>query len=103
MAAHTAIAKYAGLQGAIIAALRSGLPITDSKYEALRSFTLHMLDKRGWADPANVDALMQAGYTQTTVLDIILAIGMKTLSNYTNHIAATPLDSAFEQFAWEHP
>jgi hypothetical protein len=26
---------------------------------------------------------------------------MKTLSNYTNHIADTPLDASFEPFAWE--
>ena len=103
MAAHTAIAKYSGLDEQDIEALRNGTPLIDSKQEALRVFTDHLLETRGWAAPDAIEALLSEGYDKTTILEVILAIGMKTLSNYTNHIAATPVDSAFEKFAWQKP
>lgn len=34
------------------------------------------------------------------VLEVVLGIGIKTLSNYTNHIAGTPLDEACAKAAW---
>ena len=34
------------------------------------------------------------------VLDIILGLSQKIISNYTNHIANTPVDAPFEKFAW---
>ncbi|MFI7115892.1 carboxymuconolactone decarboxylase family protein [Amycolatopsis sp. NPDC049868] len=37
-----------------------------------------------------VEEFLAAGYTERNVLDVILGVGMKTLSNYTNHIAHTP-------------
>ena len=27
----------------------------------------------------------------------------KVISNYTNHVAKTPVDAVFEKFAWEKP
>jgi len=103
MAAHTAIAKHSGLSEDDIAALRTGQPLTDSKHEALRAFTTHMLEVNGWAEEEPTNALLAAGYNQTTILEVILAIGMKTLSNYTNHVADTTVDPAFKKFAWEKP
>jgi len=103
MAAHTAIAKHSGLSDEDINALRTGSPLTDSRQEALRDFTSHMIAAKGWADDKKIEALLAAGYTNATILEVILAIGMKTLSNYTNHVAATPVDAAFKKFAWQKP
>ena len=51
----------------------------------------------------NVSAFLAAGYTQQSVLEVVLGVGMKTLSNYTNHLAETPLDDAFAPARWERP
>ena len=37
------------------------------------------------------------------MLEVILGVGFKTLSNYTNHVANTPLDAPFKRFAWSTP
>ncbi|MGI9308811.1 MAG: carboxymuconolactone decarboxylase family protein [Gammaproteobacteria bacterium] len=103
MAAHTAIAKHAGVEDQDIDALRNNQPLSNPKHETLRQFTVQMLEARGWVDDATIDALLAAGYSRSTVLDVILCIGMKTLSNYTNHIAHTPVDKAFTKFAWQKP
>jgi alkylhydroperoxidase family enzyme len=45
-------------------------------------------------------AFLHAGYSEKNVLDIILAIAVKTISNYSNHVMHTPLDARFEAQAW---
>ena len=62
-----------------------------------------MVEKRGWVAPSDLDAFLGAGFTREQVLEVILGIGMKTLSNYTNHVAKTPLDPAFQTLAWSRP
>ena len=47
-----------------------------------------------------VDRFLAAGYTRGNVFDVILGISLKRLSNYSNHIARTPLDPAFQAQAW---
>ncbi|MEL6597721.1 MAG: carboxymuconolactone decarboxylase family protein, partial [Pseudomonadota bacterium] len=32
--------------------------------------------------------------------EVILGVAQKVLSNYTNHIAQTPVDPAFTKFTW---
>ena len=43
----------------------------------------------------------EAGYGQQQVLEIILALSQKVMSNYVNHIAETPVDDAFKKFDWK--
>ncbi len=49
---------------------------------------------------AEVQAFLNAGYTRRNVLEVVLAYSQKIMSNYTNHLARTPLDKPFEKFAW---
>lgn len=49
---------------------------------------------------AEIEAFLDAGYSRGQVLEVVLGVGVKTLSNYTNHLAGTPLDNAFEKAAW---
>jgi alkylhydroperoxidase family enzyme len=50
---------------------------------------------------ADQDAFYAAGYNQQNLLDIILGMAQKTISNYTNHLAHTPVDEPFKKFAWQ--
>lgn len=102
MAAHSMIAKMSGMEEPDIEALRNGTALADPKLETLRRFTAHMVDARGWAEPGELEAMEAAGYTAESVLDVVFAIGMKTLSNYANHLADTPLDEGFAAFAWSN-
>lgn len=101
VAAHTAGLKMAGLAQHQIASIRERRPLADRKLEALRTFTTAVVDRRGWIDDAELKAFLQAGYTREQVLEVLVGVAMKTLSNYANHIAQTPLDKQFEAFAWE--
>lgn len=99
--AHTGIAKMMKVDDAITDALRDETPLPTAKLEALRSFTLAMIRDRGFVSDDETQAFLDAGYTQTNILEIILGAAQKLMSNYTNHFAKTPVDQVFQKFAWE--
>lgn len=101
MAVHSTVGKMHNLDNEIIEALRNGEPIKDGKFEALRKFTQTVIEKRGWLDEAEIEAFLSAGYSNAQMLEVIVGIAQKTLSNYINHIVQTPLDDAFEPNKWE--
>ena len=101
MAAHSTISKMTGVEGDVITALRNNTAIADPKLEALRLFTIVMHDTRGWPTDEAVQAFLAAGYTKQTMLEVVLGISYKTISNYTNHLAQTPVDDAFNADVWE--
>jgi len=100
VAAHSALAKSEGVPDEVIAALRGGWAIPDPQLEALRRFAAAVVSTRGWPDPETKQAFLEAGYTDAQGLEVVLAVGMKTLSNYTNHMARTPVDKAFASQQW---
>ncbi|WP_121066271.1 carboxymuconolactone decarboxylase family protein [Chachezhania antarctica] len=98
--AHTAIARQMRVSDAITDALRDGTPLPTARLEALRAFALEMVRERGVLGADDVQAFLDAGYTQRNVLEVILACAQKVMSNYTSHLAQVPLDKPFRKFAW---
>ena len=98
--AHTGVSKSMGVSDDISDALRNETPLPNARLEALRSFTLDVVRKRGNVDDGAVQAFLDAGFNQRQILEVILGVSMKVMSNYTNHIANTPVDSVFNRFAW---
>ncbi|WP_405410277.1 carboxymuconolactone decarboxylase family protein [Maribacter sp. Asnod1-A12] len=98
--AHTGIAKMMKVDDAITEALRNETPLADEKLEALRTMTLTIVRNRGNVTQEDLDTFYAAGYGEQQVLEIILGLSQKVISNYTNHIAHTPVDAPFQGFAW---
>ena len=98
--AHTAIAKMMEVSDTVIDALRDEAPLPSDKLEALRRFTLRTLRNRGHVDAEHLTEFFDAGYDHRAVLDVILILAQKTMSNYINHMAETPLDDFAKPFAW---
>jgi uncharacterized peroxidase-related enzyme len=104
VAAHSLIAKHmVKADPAIVDALRNGKPLPDSKLDALASFTCAVVKNRGAVCGQTLDKFITAGYSQAQVLEVVLGVAFKTLSNYTNHIINTPLDTGFQAEAWDEP
>jgi len=99
--AHTGIAKRMKLSDDISTALRDETPLPSPKLEALRTFTLQMLRERGNVTEAQVKTFFDAGYTHRAVLDVVLGLSQKVMSNYVNHVAETPLDEPVKPLAWK--
>ncbi len=101
LAAHSTIADATDVDPAITDAIRNDTTIPNRRLEALRNFTARVVQQRGLINEDDMKALFRVGYDHQTVLDVVTGVGMKTLSNYTNHIADTPLDTLFGGRRWE--
>ncbi len=99
--AHTGIAHMMKVDSAITEALRNREVMPTEKLQVLHATTLLMVRNRGELSQTEMQAFFDAGFTQQQLLEIVLGMAQKVMSNYTNHIAKTPLDSAFEKFKWK--
>ncbi|EMY81497.1 peroxidase-related enzyme [Psychroflexus gondwanensis] len=102
VAAHSFIAKHQSkVSKEVIDALRDRKKLSEAKYEALSKFAVSVTKERGFPTQEATNALKQAGYTDQHVAGVITGVGMKTLSNYINHISETKVDDMFAEFKWE--
>lgn len=104
-AGHTFLSRKAGVPEDVIHAIRDQQPIADSRLEALRSFAEIVAESRGFAGDAAVDGFIAAGFTKAQVLEVVTIIAAKVMSNYTNHLARTPLENfmADPALRWTDP
>ncbi len=100
VAAHSAIAGMMKLPESVVQTLRNRQPVEDEKLESLRSFTATVVQQRGHLKHYQVSEFLAAGFDGGAMLAVITAVALKTISNYANHIAETPLDDAFKSHAW---
>lgn len=99
--AHSTVAQAARMPEDILAALRDLRPLSDQKLNALRTLVMSILHHRGWVPEDDLAFFVAAGYGQRQLLDVLTIVALKTLSNYVNHIAHTPLDPQFSAQVWK--
>lgn len=92
LAAHTVIGGMVGFTAEQIAEIRHGRASFDPKLDALARLVFGITTERGHADPALVDAFLAAGWTQGNLVDAIVVIGDKTVTNYLHGTTKVPVD-----------
>lgn len=98
-AAHSMIAdKMSGVPGDVLQAIRAGQPIPDARLAALFALTQDLVKNLGQPSPAKVQAFLDAGFEESHLLNIILAVSVKVLSNYSNHAFGTEVDERFSAY-----
>lgn len=97
--AHTAIAHMMNVDASIIDALNNNTTLPNEKLEALRITTRLLVVNRGNLTDDEIAAFKAAGYGNQQLLEILLGLAQKTISNYVNHLANTPVDEKFAPFA----
>lgn len=104
-AGHTYLARQAQLDEGAVQSLRKGETISDRRLEALRHFVETVVRARGAVGDDAVEAFLAAGFTQRHVLEVVLIVATKTISNYVNHIVQTPRESfmADPNLGWVAP
>ena len=98
--AHTGIAHMMKVDPALTEALRNREAIPNQKLQVLQDTTLSIVRNRGRISDSELETFYAAGYGEHQVLEIILGLAQKVISNYTNHIANTPVDGPFQKFTW---
>lgn len=98
LAAHSMLARnVAKMDSQTIEKLKAGIELPDPKLNALAVFTRKIVSSKGHPSEQDLSVFYSIGYTQKQVLEVILGVAMKTLSNYINHVANTPIDEIFSK------
>ena len=92
LAAHTAIGKLNGFSDEQILQIRRGDVLFNSKYNALAKLVISAVENRGRTNPELLNNFFNEGYTEENLVDTILLIGDKTISNYLHSTTRIPVD-----------
>lgn len=92
LSAHTAIGKMNGFTTDQILELRAGKASFDKKLDALARLAKNITENRGTIDAAVLENFFVAGWTKENLIDTIVLVGDKTISNYINNATDTPID-----------
>lgn len=95
-AAHSAIAKgILDTPAEVVAAIRSNAPVPDKRLNVLVALVKELVRERGHAKAETIQNFIAAGYKKEQVMELLLGIALKTISNYLDHISPAPVDEAF--------
>jgi uncharacterized peroxidase-related enzyme len=90
--AHTAVAKMHGFTDEQVMGIRRAQIDFDSKSDALAKFVKETTINRGRPSQNATDAFFEAGYNKANLIDVMIVIGDKTISNYLHNITQIPVD-----------
>lgn len=96
--AHSYIAHAMKVDRDLIQSLRRGETLQNPQLQVLRETTLSLLRNRGRLSEQEVQKFKESGYGNQQLLEIVLGLAQKTISNYTNHLANTPIDDVFSEY-----
>jgi uncharacterized peroxidase-related enzyme len=95
-AAHSTVLKqFLRVPPEVVAAVRSGSPVSDHKLSVLVNLTREIVSARGYVAQQTIDSFLAAGYRKEQVLEVLIGVALKTISNYTDHLSPNKLDTAF--------
>jgi len=103
VAGHSMVMTMMKAPQEIITAMRENSPLEDVKLEALRSFAHKLLENRGHVGDAALMTFLDAGYSKSQALDVLVCLSTKLLSNFTNALAHTELDEPMKAMEWTPP
>jgi AhpD family alkylhydroperoxidase len=95
--AHAAAGQQAGLDAETVATINEGGLPADDRLKSLVRATRRILGKRGWLSDVDEEEFADLGLGRPVLYEIVALAGIKTISNYVNHIAGTEVDEPFQQ------
>ncbi|MEO7717355.1 MAG: carboxymuconolactone decarboxylase family protein [Capsulimonas sp.] len=96
VAAHSTVLKsFLHAPAEVVSAVRSSLPLPDPKSNALVALTREMVSQRGHVAPQTIENFLAVGYRKDQILEVLIGVALKTISNYTDHISPIELDNEF--------
>jgi uncharacterized peroxidase-related enzyme len=98
-AAHSMVASMAGLEKSEVRKIQDGMPLADARQQSLRDFTENVVRYRGRIGKSQTEEFLSAGFSKGSVMEVILGVALKTLTNYINHFADTSPNEQFSEFA----
>lgn len=96
-AAHSTILKgMMKVDPALVKAIRASESLSDAKLNALVQFTREAVLERGYVSERTKMNFLEAGFAAPAMMEVLVGVALKTISNYLDHLNPTPLDDAFK-------
>lgn len=92
LAAHTALGKMHGFSDAQILEIRRGGAAFDRRLDALARLVRGVALNRGKVSSAELEPFRAAGYTEAHLVDALMVVGDKIISNYLHGVTQVPID-----------
>jgi AhpD family alkylhydroperoxidase len=99
IAMHTARLRAMDADDTLIAALRTGGALSDPRLDAVRLFTLRILDTADDVGEAALREFLANGYTAQHALEVVLGIGAYKTSTMANRLTGTVVDEPLRRSA----
>lgn len=90
--AHTALGKMNGFTDEQIIEIRKGTATFDAKFNALAIFTKAAVENKARVSNDIKAAFFDAGYTEANMIDVVMVIGDKLISNYIHNLTQFDID-----------
>ncbi len=95
-AAHSTVLKsMMKVDAELVANVRDGKSISDPKLNALVSFTREVVSERGYVSENTKNEFLRQGYSEVQMMEVIVGVALKTVSNYIDHLNPVEIDQAF--------
>jgi uncharacterized peroxidase-related enzyme len=92
VAAHSHLARLAGVNADVLKQIRDGAPTGDAKRDALVHFVRKLAQSSGTVSDEDFAAIKSAGYSDAQLVEISLAFATTVFTNVFNRINDTDID-----------
>ena len=79
----------------LIFAIQHNIPVPDAKFNAVVTLVKDLVQERGLAQQESIENFIAAGYRKEQVMELLVGIALKTISNYLDHLSPVPVDQVF--------
>ncbi len=90
--AHTVLGKMNGFTDEQVIEIRKGSASFDAQVDALAKFTKAVVEGKGKVSQETKDSFFASGYTEANLIDVVIVIGDKVISNYIHNITGFEID-----------
>jgi uncharacterized peroxidase-related enzyme len=95
VAAHATSLKGLKFSSRCIQAVKERAPLDDPRLDALVAATRELVSERGFITPKTRERFLQAGFSETAPIELLVGIALKVISNYLDHLNPVAIDAAF--------
>lgn len=96
VALHTLTLKRMGFDVRMIKAIRQSEQVGEARLDALVDLTRELVAGRGFVAVRTKQRFMAAGYSEVGVMEVLVGVALKTISNYLDHLAPMSIDAVFQ-------
>lgn len=96
IAAHSTTLVGMRVDADIIRAVRTREPLTHAGLDALVGLTRELVNQRGFVGEQTKQKFFAAGYDQIVLMEILIGVALKTMSNYLDHLNPISIDTVFQ-------